>query len=165
MQQRVDTICQNLNVLSEINDGDKLSTLGEVIELDRWSFFQPFSRWWYRQGSNLNLSIVETNMQEAESLILLFLRSETQPPPSPPTSSEGDISVLASRLKNGQTILRLRNAIGCALRGLERLSSSYKDQPASRSRICVLISKGRNSLDTIDKLLASLHHPLNPLPN
>lgn len=152
--ERVDTICRNLNVLSEISDGDKLMTRGDIIELDKWSPFHFATRWILGQGSKFNLNIVEQNINEAESLIYLFLQAENQI--VAPKHNENGIFLLASRLKNSQTINRLRSSIEAALKGLERLMQSYKDQPACRSRILILIDKGKNSLETIDKLLSTV---------
>jgi hypothetical protein len=153
--ERVDTICRNLNVLSEISDGDKLLTRGELIELDKWSPVQWLTRKVYGQGSELNLNIVEQNINEAEGLIYLFLQSENQIVNFKPQHDNG-ILLMASKLKNSQTINRLRSSIEAALKGLERLLQSYKDQSACRSRILNLISKGKNSLETINKLLSSV---------
>lgn len=153
--ERVDTICRNLNVLSEISDGDKLLTRGELIEIDKWSSLQWLTRKLYGQGSVLNLDVVERNINEAEGLIYLFLQSENQIIHIKPEHENG-ILLMASRLKNGQTINRLKSSIEAALKGLERLLQSYKDQSASRSRIDNLIIKGKDSLKTINNLLSSL---------
>lgn len=152
--ERIDIICRNLNVLSEINEGDKLVTVGDMIELDKWSPVQFLTRWAWGQGSKINLDIVQQNIKEAEDLIYLLLQSENQNVTQ--KCKDGGILSLASRLKNNQTIYRLRSSIDAALKGLERLLQSYKDQPACRSRILNLIHKGKSSLETLDKLLQSI---------
>lgn len=155
-EERIDTICRNLHVIGDVCKGDKLTTKGDLIEVDKWSVIQPFTRWWTDQASEHNLILVERNVQEAEDFIISLLKIETQPQPPSIANKDGDVVNSANRFKNTQKILRIRQAMVQAIKGLKQLESSYEERPSSKRRITILASKVQSTLQTIDYILSSI---------
>lgn len=131
-------ILLNLDVVSQVGINDKLVTQGFTFNIRPNTYTRSFSRWWYDEG----------RVKDYESLRSLF-------------GSAINLTELLIFRKDIASAARVLAAITPALRGVQNLSQTYRDDVDVHAKFTRLVKDVGEAVCNLQALLAP-HFHLHP---
>lgn len=133
-----DSLMTSLKVLSSVKHHERLNTQGPIISVDSAGWLQPLRRWWQSESRDINLSQINTIIDNAFSQ--LALRQ---------TNTEKNTT------SNKIFVMRLTKELEGAVEGLTNLRTTYQDDSVAKARIDLLVDKITSKLE-IQKIKQSV---------
>ena len=84
-----DSLMTSLKVLSSVKHHERINTQGPIISVDSAGWLQPLRRWWQSESRDINLSQINTIIDNAFSQLTLRQRTPTRIRPATKFSSCG----------------------------------------------------------------------------
>ena len=125
-----DSLMTSLKVLSSVKHHERINTQGPIISVDSAGWLQPLRRWWQSESRDINLSQINTIIDNAFSQLTLRQKNTDK-----------------NTTSNKIFIMRLTKELEGAVEGLTNLRTTYQDDLVAVARIDLLVDKIKSNLE------------------
>ena len=125
-----DSLMTSLKVLSSVKHHERINTQGPIISVDSAGWLQPLRRWWQSESRDINLSQINTIIDNAFSQLTLRQKNTDK-----------------NTTSNKIFIMRLTKELEGAVEGLTNLRTTYQDDSVAVARIDLLVDKITSNLE------------------
>lgn len=137
-----DNILLNLKIISQIKEYEKLNTYNDELSIDQ-TYFQLFTRKYYNNNRVNSITMIEDIVEET-----LNITDKTLNIDSNNKSKSNILDEEPSQLLH-RYVLEMTNAI----KGLDNLKKTYKDDVFILSKLDLLIEKLNTRVNKVSKIL------------
>ena len=153
----VESILTNLKIISNLKPNDKLTIDDNILIIDRPYYYQGVTRWWNqdsRTGTMLELEkIVNDTFNIIDNIYTSELQSKTGTTVSNNYYYKRSIPESYFKNENSQQLQSFSSELSNAIKGLQNLKLTYKNDISICSKIDVMIEKITIRIKKINSLL------------
>jgi hypothetical protein len=142
----------NLRILSKIEIGDKLYFYNDQFVIDKWTYLQPITRWYYAESRSTSLQHLQDFIQKVFTLVDVIYANENG-------SLEKNYYVELSRPsvfkeENASILVTFINDLKNATVGISNLKQTYKNDITIISALDILIEHIHVRIKKINAILS-----------
>jgi hypothetical protein len=154
----LDRILQNLSVLSRLDQNDKLMTEGEAFAIYTPTIWRGSYRYWVRESRDTNLVRVCQCIRDAQTFVTQIL-SEHHYNESDEMGvvASHSISLQIQTRTQTQQCARVLQGLTDAIKGLENLQTTYRDDAATLCRIKNTINEITDFVGSTELVVRKAH--------
>ena len=153
----VESILTNLKIISNLKPNDKLTIKDNILVIDQPYYYQGVTRWWNQDSRTGTMAELEKIVNDTFTIIDNIYTSELQSK----TGSSIDNNFYYKRSipesyfknENSQQLQSFSSELSNAIKGLQNLKLTYKNDISICSKIDVMIEKITIRIKKINSLL------------
>lgn len=134
-----DDLLFNLKIISEIQEGEKLSCLETRIKIDSNYYFQGFYRWWNGEDRTKTLEKLVKIIDDTFKVIDKTYESSS--------TTNGKLHE-----NNSEKLRKFHLSMNIALNGLEKLKKTYDNDTSMTAALDLLMEKIRTKSEKINEI-------------
>ena len=136
---RIGNSFTNLKILGKLRSNNKLSYTNNKFSIDEWNYSQPLRRWWSHESRSNTLEHLENFVENLFETIDLIYSKEVNEDIDDDYYQE--TSNMVFKDENSKILLRFVNEISGAIKGLNNLKRTYKNDTSTVSSLEIIIEK------------------------
>jgi len=152
IQYTEEDLLYNLNIISELKKHDKLSYQEKLFRINEPAYTQGVMRWWYGDDRSKTLQklneIVDSTFKYIDNT---YLSEMTAKFPTHKGKLSSEMQVLYEN--NSEKLQSFYLALNNAIKGLDKLKSTYNDDTSMTTGLDLLMNKIRTKKEKIDNIL------------
>jgi len=155
-------VLTNLKIIANLKPDDKLTKEDDLLIIDTPYFGQGSKRWWNGDSRGTSLAFIEKLINDAFEIIDSIYSSELEKATGTKVENnyyyKHNVPKTYFKTENSQQLQTFSNELNNAIKGLQNLKITYKNDISICSKIDVNIEKINIRINKITNLLTS-HHP------